>query len=99
MPRLDMSRPAMETGLPSISSKCALISALLVVWTNFVISNGFRPSACKLASFSRRTLIWSPTEGSCAAGWFWFFFSCSIVFPQFYRKFWFFSYRSTLKIL
>ena len=40
MPRLDIMRPAMETGLPSMASKFSLISRLLVVWTNFVISNG-----------------------------------------------------------
>lgn len=60
MPRLDMRRPAMETGLPSISSKWSLISCAVVVLTKRVMVNGSIPSACSCASFSRRTLIWSP---------------------------------------
>ena len=45
MPRLDIMRPAIETGLPSISSKCVLISSALDVQTNFVSWKGSCPSA------------------------------------------------------
>ena len=44
MPRFVIRRPLTETFFPSICSKFFLISALLLVNSNFVCAKGFCPS-------------------------------------------------------
>ena len=72
MPRLDMSRPASETWLPSMASKSALMAALSWVTSYLVIWKGSRPPPWSSFSLSRR--IWSSWDRFCS----WFFSSAML---------------------
>ena len=80
MTRFAINRPAMDTSLPSKSSKCSLISCVWFVTSYFVISNGSLPSSCKVFNLSIRFLICSLTSGICVL-----FFSATVLSP--YRLF------------